>query len=117
VGAQRPPADRDASFGMISLIHTCTAYPMENDMSPHLPAGADTAHTDAVTVLATALDRLGARIHRDLHVESSYIDLSGAPGLAETLAGFSAYADECLAALDNPAVIDALAVSRASQAR
>jgi hypothetical protein len=102
---------------MISLIHTCTAYPMENDMSPHLPAGADTAHTDAVTVLATALDRLGARIHRDLHVESSYIDLSGAPGLAETLAGFSAYADECLAALDNPAVIDALAVSRASQAR
>lgn len=85
-------------------------------MSPHLPTNADTAHTDAVTVLATALDRLGARIHRDLHVESSYIDLSDAPGLAETLAGFSAYADECLAALDNPAVINALAVSRVSQA-
>ena len=79
-------------------------------MSPDLRADADLAHTNAVTVLATALDRLGARIHRDLHVESSYIDLSGAPRrLAETLAGFSAYADECLAALDDPAVINALA--------
>ena len=86
-------------------------------MSPDLPAGADAAHTYAVTVLATALDRLGARIHRDLHVESSYIDLSGAPQLAETLAGFSAYADDCLAALDNPAVVNALAGSRANQSR
>lgn len=86
-------------------------------MFPDLPAGADVAHTDAVTVLATALDRLGARIHRDLHVESSYIDLSGAPRLAETLAGFSVYADECLAALDNPAVIKALTGSRASHRR
>lgn len=86
-------------------------------MSPDLPAGADTMNTDAVTVLATALDRLGARIHRDLHVDSSYIDLSGAPRLAETLEGFSVYADECLTALDNPAVINALAASRVSQMR
>lgn len=65
--------------------------------------------TDAVTILATALDRLGARIHRDLHVDSSYIDLSDFPELVETLGRFSAYADECLTALDNPVVMHALA--------
>lgn len=86
-------------------------------MSSDLQASVDAAHTDAVTVLATALDRLGARIHRDLHVESSYIDLSGAPRLAETLTGFSAYADECLAALDDPGVIAALGAARADRSR
>ncbi|WIM99971.1 hypothetical protein ACTOB_003642 [Actinoplanes oblitus] len=77
-------------------------------MSSHPPTSTDTAYADAVTVLATALDRLGARIHRDLHVDSSHIDLSD-PRLAATLTGFSAYADECLAALDNPAVTTILA--------
>ncbi|SNS90400.1 hypothetical protein [Actinoplanes regularis] len=77
-------------------------------MSSSPQASTNTAHVDAVTVLATALDRLGARIHRDLHVDSSHIDLSD-PRLAATLTGFSAYADECLAALDNPAVTSALA--------
>lgn len=86
-------------------------------MSPDLQAGADAAHADAVTVLATALDRLGARIHRDVHIESSYIDLSGDPRLAETLAGFSAYADECLTALDDPGVIAALAAASAGRSR
>jgi hypothetical protein len=86
-------------------------------MSPDLQAGADAAHTDAVTVLATALDRLGARIHRDLHVDSSHIDVSADPRLADTLTGFSAYTDECLAALDDPAVTNALAAARAGQPR
>lgn len=78
-------------------------------------SGGDVAHTDAVTVLAAALDRLGARIHRDLHVESSHIDLSADPELASTLTGFSAYADECLTVLDNPAVTRALAAAQAIQ--
>lgn len=77
-------------------------------------AGNDLAYADAVTVLATALDRLGARIHRDLHVDSSYIEVTD-PQLVDTLTGFSAYADECLAALDNPAVTSALAAVRTNR--
>ncbi|WP_241825307.1 hypothetical protein [Micromonospora sp. CB01531] len=86
-------------------------------MSPDLQVGADVAYADAVTVLAAALDRLGARIHRDLHVESSHIDVSADLRLASTLTGFSAYADECLAVLDDPAVTSALAAARASHMR
>lgn len=81
------------------------------------PQPAEPAYVDAVTVLATALDRLGARIHRDLHVETSHIDLSSDPRLASMLTGFSAYADECLTVLNNPAVTSALTAARASQAR
>jgi hypothetical protein len=86
-------------------------------MSPDPQASTDTAYADALTVLATTLDRLGARIHRDLHVDSSHLDLSADPQLASTLSGFSAYADECLAVLDSPTVTNALAAARASQAR
>ena len=70
---------------------------------------------DAVNILATALDELGARIHRDLHVESSHIDLSGNPRLAATMSDFSTYADNCLAALDAPAVAKVLAATRAGR--
>ncbi|TCB94451.1 hypothetical protein E0H26_21255 [Micromonospora zingiberis] len=86
-------------------------------MSLDLPADGDVAYADAVTVLATALDQLGARIHRDLHVESSHLDVSADPQLANTLTGFSAYADECLSVLDNPAVTRALAAAQADQPR
>ncbi|MFE9205663.1 hypothetical protein [Micromonospora sp. NPDC007230] len=86
-------------------------------MSLDPQTGGDVAYADAVTVLATALDQLGARIHRDLHIESSHIDLSADPQLANTLAGFSAYADECLTVLDNPAVTRALAAAQAHQTR
>ncbi|MET8152058.1 hypothetical protein ACIBSW_40460 [Actinoplanes sp. NPDC049668] len=72
----------------------------------------DLSYADAVTVLATALDNLGARIHRDLHVESSYIDVSEDSALAEILTGFSSFADRCLAALHDPAVKRALAATR-----
>lgn len=61
-----------------------------------------------VVVLAEALDRLGARIYRDLHLESSYLDPSGVPGLEKTLSDFSMFTDECLTALDDPGVIEAL---------
>lgn len=78
-------------------------------------------HTDAATAyaaaatLADALDQLGARIHRDLHVDSSYIDPTADPRLADTLTGFSAFADECLTALDDPNVIAVLAALRAAK--
>ena len=69
-------------------------------------------YAEAVTVLAEALDRLGARIHRDLHVESS----EGAPtsdqALAATLVKFSAYTDECLEALDDARVLAALTAAK-----
>lgn len=59
-----------------------------------------------VLVVATALDRLGARIHRDLHVDSSYLDVSDTdPQLARVLRDFSDLADECLEALDHPVVL------------
>lgn len=50
---------------------------------------------------AAALDKLGARIHRDLHVESSYVDLGAAdPQLHAALIDLSTLADECLSVLD-----------------
>lgn len=70
----------------------------------------------AVTILAEALDRLGARFHRDLHIESSYTSPSGDPQLDDALIKFSALADECLEALDNPVVIAALTAARAQTA-
>ena len=66
----------------------------------------------AVTILATALDNLGARIYRDLHVESSYIDLGDAKAMADALTGFSSFADEVLGALSHPAVKRALAEAK-----
>jgi ribulose-5-phosphate 4-epimerase/fuculose-1-phosphate aldolase len=77
--------------------------------SYQLRSGAGASVLEAVTVLATALDELGARIYRDLHIESGHIDVSGSPQLTAILSDFSAYADQCLAALDNPAVANALA--------
>jgi hypothetical protein len=75
------------------------------------PAGAAAPYADAVTVLATALDRLGARIHRDLHVDSTDSALGTDPQVTKLLVGFSAYADECLAALDDATVQAALAAA------
>nr|WP_221382993.1 hypothetical protein [Actinoplanes polyasparticus] len=74
----------------------------------------EVSYADAVTVLATALDNLGARIHRDLHVESSYIDVGDDPELTEVLTDFSSFADRCLAALNDPTVKRALAATRAA---
>jgi hypothetical protein len=76
-----------------------------------LSFAADTEVLDAITVLATALDELGARIYRDLHVESGCLDASDSPRIAATLTDFSAYADQCLTALDDPSVVKALAAA------
>lgn len=85
-------------------------------MTQSLPAPVDAPYARAVAVLATALDSLGARIYRDLHVESTDIAARAAdPRLAETLAGFTAYAEDCLAVLDDPEVrtiLDAALASR-----
>jgi hypothetical protein len=83
-------------------------------MAADQQSSVDVAYADAVTVLASALDQLGARIYRDLHVDSSDIDVSDSR-LINTLTGFSAYADECLAALDDPSVRTILAATRARQ--
>ena len=71
----------------------------------------------AVTVLAEALDRLGARIHRDLHVESREAAPVSDPDLARTLAKFSAYADECLETLEDARVVAALMAARQAEGR
>jgi hypothetical protein len=84
-------------------------------MSADTPTGTDAAYADAVTVLATALDELGARIYRDVHVESSYLHLPEDSKLTDTLTEFSAYTDECLTVLDNPIVVRALAAARTQQ--
>lgn len=75
-------------------------------------ASQGTPFAEAVTVLADALDRLGARIHRDLNVETSESAPASDPELAATLVRFSAYADECLEALDDARVLAALMATK-----
>jgi hypothetical protein len=65
----------------------------------------------AVAVLAEALDQLGARIHRDLHTDSSYINIDEDNPLYPVLNAFSGFAEECLTALDHPAVREALDIA------
>lgn len=84
----------------------------ESLMSADEQTSTEAAYADAVTALATALDELGARIYRDVHVESSYIDLPEGSKLTDTLNEFSAYTDECLTVLDSPVVVRALAAAR-----
>lgn len=67
------------------------------------------AHT-AVTVLAEALDQLGARIYRDINPDSSYENITD-PRLLKILNEFSGFAEECLTALDHPAVREALDIA------
>lgn len=72
------------------------------------PATADLQY--AVTILATALDNLGARIYRDIHIDSSYIPLpADDPALLRIVSDFSSFADDVLGALNHPAVKRALA--------
>jgi hypothetical protein len=62
-------------------------------------------YAHAVSALATALDKLGARIYRDLHVDSTdAVTVDADPRLTAMLTSFSAYAEECLAVLDDPSV-------------
>jgi hypothetical protein len=95
------------------MITISFRLPEEHQMPNAQQSDGDVSYADAVTVLATALDSLGARIHRDLHVESSYIDVSDDPELTGVLTDFSSFADRCLAALNHPTVKRALAATRA----
>jgi hypothetical protein len=68
--------------------------------------------------LATALDNLGARLYRDLHVDTTDLAVTSRdPQVATTLISFSAYAEECLAVLDNPDVLAALEHARAQRSQ
>jgi hypothetical protein len=61
-----------------------------------------------VTVLVEALERLGARIDRDLNVEAGEAAAPEDARWAATLSSFVAFADECMEVLDDPRVVSAL---------
>lgn len=67
---------------------------------------------DAVKILATALDNLGSRFHRDLHPESSYLPMDDPKVMADAIDRFAGYVEEQLAVLDDPVVKAALAEVR-----
>lgn len=67
------------------------------------------AQGQAVAVLVDALERLGARITRDLNVEASEAAAPEDPRWAATLEGVVSFADACLGVLDDPRVLGALA--------
>lgn len=68
-----------------------------------------TAQQQAVAVLVDALERLGARITRDLNVEASEAAAPEDPRWAATLEGVVSFAERCLGVLDDPRVLSALA--------
>ena len=70
---------------------------------------SESGQSQAVAVLADALERLGARITRDLNVEAGEGAAPEDPRWADTLSGFVTFADQCLGVLDDPRVISALA--------
>lgn len=85
-------------------------------MTQNPPASAEEPYVRTVAALATALDSLGARIYRDLHVENTDIAAHAAdPQLVETLSGFTAYAEDCLAVLNDPEVRTVLDTALASR--
>jgi hypothetical protein len=66
------------------------------------------AHTEAITAVAIALERLVARITRDLDVDAGEGVPPGDPEWATTIAGVVSYARECAAVLDEPVVFKTL---------
>jgi hypothetical protein len=71
-------------------------------------AAYESAPRSVVLTLATALERLGARITRDLDTEAN----DGAPPedarWAAAIEGVVRYAEECLRVLDDPFVVDVM---------
>jgi hypothetical protein len=63
---------------------------------------------DVVFKLATALERLGARITRDLDTEASESSPPDDERWGATIDGVVQYAEECLRILDEPMVVDVL---------
>jgi hypothetical protein len=66
---------------------------------------------EAVWLLVHALERLEARIHRDLHSEAADVAPPADPAWAATLSDFSRFAEECLGALADPRVRSVLETS------
>jgi hypothetical protein len=66
------------------------------------------AHSEAITAVAIALERLVARITRDLDVDAAEGVPPDDPEWAATIAGVVSYARECVAVLDEPIVFKAL---------
>lgn len=67
--------------------------------------------TEAVWLLVETLERLEARIHRDLHTEAADVAPPADPVWAATLSDFSLFADECMGALADPRVRSVLAAA------
>lgn len=59
---------------------------------------------DLVTVLATTLERLTARVCRDLDVDAGESVLPDDPFWADTISRLAEYARECAEVLDEPRV-------------
>jgi hypothetical protein len=63
---------------------------------------------DVVELLAASLERLAARVSRDLDADVAEGVPPEDPAWAETISGVATYARECLAILDDPRVVAAL---------
>lgn len=73
------------------------------------PAVISGQAAEAVWLLVRSMERLEARIHRDIHVEAAETAPPEDPVWAETLSDFSAFADECMTALTDNRVRAVLA--------
>lgn len=71
---------------------------------------SSTAQAATITSVAEALERLAARVRRDLDVDASEGVPPADPAWAETIAGVVAYARECAEVLNDPAVFSVLAI-------
>lgn len=82
-----------------------------------MPSNPDsTAAEKAALKIAIALDTLGSRIYRDVHVENT--DITEAvtdPETVKILTDFTAFAEERLAVLDDPEVKAVLEAAMAHQ--
>jgi hypothetical protein len=65
-------------------------------------------HTEAITAVAITLERLVARITRDLDVDAGEGVPPDDPEWATTIAGVVSFARECASILDEPLVFRAL---------
>lgn len=70
------------------------------------------ASADELTVLvAMSLEKLAARVSRDLDADAGEGALPEDPAWAEAITGVAAYARECVAVLDDPRVLAVLAAT------
>jgi hypothetical protein len=77
-----------------------------NTTAPGIP------DANVVELLAASLERLAARVSRDLDADVAESVPPEDPVWAETISGVAAYARECVAILDDPRVASALATAQ-----